>query len=74
MKKDLGKLMPRHVRALKDAIDGAAGWRGSLVGNYGDAKSIAEEEERLAEFDRPIALAREALAIIVKQMRKGKRA
>lgn len=47
--------------AIKWAVNEAEGWRGTLIGNYGDEESQLEEKKRLAEFDRTMRHARNAL-------------
>ncbi|MNQ65307.1 hypothetical protein D3C85_797600 [compost metagenome] len=50
------ELMPRHVKALRDAVNLAEGWRGSMVGN--------PDPEPLEAFDRAIRRAKQALKIV----------
>ncbi len=46
-------MKPRHIKALRRAVDEAEVWRGSMTGN--------PDPEPLEEFDAFIAEAREAL-------------
>ena len=58
------ELKPKHLKALKRAIDEAECWRGSLVGNPDPAD--------LNEFDRFITTAKAALLIVRQQNKAAK--
>lgn len=53
-----GTLQNKHLRALRWALAGASGWRGLHTGN--------PDHGVLEAFDARIALAREALEIVVR--------
>lgn len=55
-------LKSKHLKALKRAIEEAATWRGSMVGNPNTSD--------LKEFDRFIATAQEAFKIIKKEKKQ----
>ena len=57
----MNELKGKHIRALQDAINEAAAWKGSF-----------EDAERRAEWDTFIATAQEGLNIIKKE-RKNER-
>jgi hypothetical protein len=60
----MNALKPMHIRALQLAIDEAAVWRGTLMGN--------PDETDLEEFDKFIATAQTALDLVKVQQREIK--
>jgi len=52
----MNALKPKHLKVLKRAIEEAACWRGSMIGN--------PDTSGLEEFDRFIATAEEAFEIV----------
>lgn len=57
----MSELKPKHITALRDAINEAECWRGNLT-----------DAEARAEFDKFIATAREGLKIIRKELKEKK--
>jgi hypothetical protein len=57
-KKSKQKLTPVHIKALQMAVHEAEAWRGTLIGN--------PDPTPLQQFDAYIAIAKQALRIVVK--------
>lgn len=57
----MSELKPKHLDALRDAINEAKCWRGNLT-----------DADQIAEYDKFIATAREGLKIIRKELKEKK--
>lgn len=57
----MSELKPKHITALRDAINEAECWRGNLT-----------DADQIAEYDKFIATAREGLKIIRKELKEKK--